>query len=50
MDAPARRLWWKAAGVAALVLAAAAAFSAYLRPDMLLVFGDLLAFCAALLK
>ncbi|MBI1943782.1 MAG: hypothetical protein HYS35_08960 [Betaproteobacteria bacterium] len=50
MDAPARRLWWKAAGVAVLAFAAAAAFSAYLRPDMLAAFGDLLAFCATLLR
>lgn len=45
-----RALWWKGAGVGLLAFASAAAFSAYLRPDMLLAFGDLMAFCSALLK
>lgn len=50
MDVSTKGLWWKAGAVIVAASAAAAAFSAYLRPDMLLVFGDLLAFCAALLK
>ena len=29
---------------------AAVIFSAYLRPDMVAAFGDLMAFCAGLLK
>jgi hypothetical protein len=45
-----RRLWLKLAGVALLGFAAAAAFSAYLRPDMVVAFGDLMSFCAALLR
>ena len=49
MDAARRRLGWRVGGAALLAFAAAAAFSAYLRPDMLLVFGDIMAFCAALL-
>ncbi len=50
MDAAKKRFWWTAAGVAALAFAAAAAFSAYLRPDMLVRFGDIMAFCAALIR
>ena len=50
MDPAKRTLWWKAAGVALLAFASAAAFSAYLRPDMLVSFNDLLAFCAGLLR
>lgn len=50
MDPANRRLWWRAAGVALLAFASAAAFSAYLRPDMLLAFGDIMAFCASLLR
>ena len=50
MDPARQRLWWKAAGVALFAFAAAAAFSAYLRPDMLVAFGDLMSFCASLLK
>lgn len=50
MDSANKRFWWKAAGVALLAFAAAAAFSAYLRPDMLVVFGDIMSFCASLLR
>lgn len=50
MDAAKKRFWWTAAGVVLLAFAAAAAFSAYLRPDMLVTFGDLMAFCAALIR
>ena len=35
------RLWLKAAGVALLVFATAAAFSAYLKPAMLIEFANL---------
>lgn len=49
-DAPKKRFWWTAAGVVLLVFVTAATFSAYLRPDMLVSFGDLMAFCAALIK
>ena len=50
MDAAKKRFWWTAAGVALLAFVTAAAFSAYLRPDMLVMFGDLMSFCAALLR
>jgi hypothetical protein len=50
MDQSRKRFWWMAAGIVLLTFAAAAAFSAYLRPDMLLVFGDIMSFCAALLR
>lgn len=36
------RLWLKAAGVAAVAFAAAAAFSAYLQPGMLIEFANLM--------
>ena len=49
MDSAKKQFWWTAAGVVLLAFAAAAAFSAYLRPDMLVTFGDLMAFCSALL-
>lgn len=44
------RLGWKLAAGALFAAACAAAFSAYLRPDMLVAFGDLMSFCAALLR
>ena len=50
MDAARKRFWWTTAGIALLALLSAAAFSAYLRPDMLVSFGELMAFCAALIK
>jgi len=49
-DVPKKRFLWMSAGVVLLVLISAAAFSAYLRPDMLVSFGDIMSFCAALLK
>jgi len=45
-----KQIWWACAGAVLLVLVSAVAFSAYLRPDMLVSFGDLMAFCAALIK
>ena len=50
MDAARKRFWWSVAGVVLLAFVSAAAFSAYLRPDMLVRFGDIMAFCAALIK
>jgi hypothetical protein len=50
VNPPTKRFWWTAAGVVLLAFVTAVAFSAYLRPDMLVSFGDLMAFCAALLK
>lgn len=50
MEAAHKRLWLKAGAVVLAAFAAAVAFSAYLRPDMLGSFADLMAFCAALLK
>jgi hypothetical protein len=50
MEASRKRFWWTSAGVVLLAIVSAAAFSAYLRPDMLVSFGDLMAFCAALIK
>jgi hypothetical protein len=50
MDTAKKRFWWTAAGVVLLAVVTAAAFSAYLRPDMLVTFGDLMAFCAALIR
>lgn len=50
MDAAKKRFWWTAAGLMLLAFVSAAAFSAYLRPDMLVSFGDIMAFCAALLR
>ena len=42
--------WWKAAGIALLAFVSAAVFSAYLRPDMVAAFGDVMSFCASLLR
>lgn len=50
MEAARKRLWWKAGAVVLAAFVVGLVFSAYLKPDMLLVFGDLMAFCAALLK
>ena len=50
MDAAPKRFWWTAAGVVLLAFVTAVAFSAYLRPDMLVSFGDIMSFCAALIK
>jgi hypothetical protein len=38
---PRARLWWKAIGVAVFSFVAAAAFSAYLQPGMLIEFANL---------
>ena len=50
MEAARKRLWWKVGAVVLAAFACGLAFSAYLKPDMLAAFGDLMAFCAALLK
>lgn len=50
MDAAGKRLGWKLAAVVLAAFACAAVFSAYLRPDMLLVFGEMMAFCASLIR
>jgi len=50
MDAGKTRFWWAAAGIVLLAFASAVAFSAYLRPGMLVSFGDILSFCAALIR
>ena len=47
---PGRCRWLALAGVLAVGLVAGLAFSAYLRPDMVVAFGDLMSFCAALLR
>ena len=36
--------------MALAVLVIAVVFSAYLKPDMLVMFGDIMSFCATLLK
>jgi hypothetical protein len=50
MEAAKKRFWWRAAGVALLASISAAVFSAYLRPGMLVSFGDIMSFCAALIR
>jgi len=50
MEAARRRLWLRAGLAALAVCLLAAGFSAYLRPDMLASFNDLMALCAALLR
>jgi hypothetical protein len=50
MDAARKRLGWKIGVVVLVAFACAAVFSAYLRPDMLVTFGDIMAFCAALIR
>jgi hypothetical protein len=45
-----KTLGWKIAGIAALALASAAVFAAYLHPNMLAVFADVWAFCVGLVK
>jgi hypothetical protein len=44
-----RRLLWTASGVLA-ILVGAVVFSAYLKPDMVAAFGDIMSFCAALIR
>ena len=39
---PRQRLWFKAAGVALVAFVSAAAFTAYLKPGMLIEFANLL--------
>ncbi|MEW6690035.1 MAG: hypothetical protein AB1452_13195 [Pseudomonadota bacterium] len=50
MDAARKRMFWKTGALVLAAFACAAAFSAYLRPDMVAVFADLWAMCAALLR
>ena len=50
MEAARKRLWLKAGGVALAAFVVALIFSAYLKPDMVAVFGDIMAFCTALLR
>jgi hypothetical protein len=50
MERSKKRYWWTAAGAVLLVFVVAAAFSAYLRPDMLVAYGDIMAFCSALIR
>ena len=50
MDTAKKRFWWTAVGLMLLAFVSAAAFSAYLRPDMVVSFGDIMSFCAALIK
>lgn len=45
MEATRRRLVWKASGGALLALVTAAAFMAYLRPDMLVSFANAVMLC-----
>jgi len=50
MERARKRFWWTAAGIVLLAFVTAAAFAAYLRPDMVVLFGDIMSFCAALLR
>jgi hypothetical protein len=50
MEAARKRLLLKAGLVALAAFLVALAFSAYLRPDMLAAFNDLMAFCATLIR
>ncbi len=50
MERAKKRFWWTTAGVVLLAFVMAATFSAYLRPDMLIVYGDIMSFCAALIR
>ena len=50
MEAARKRLWWRAGAVALAAFVVALVFSAYLKPDMVAAFGDVMSFCAALLK
>ena len=45
-----RRLLWTASVAALAILAGAVVFSAYLKPDMVAAFGDIMSFCAALIR
>ena len=50
MDAASKRLCWRVGAVVLIAFACAAAFSAYLRPDMVVSFGEIMTFCASLLR
>lgn len=50
MEAREKRFCLTAAGVVLLAFLCAAAFSAYLGPGMLVSFGDIMAFCSALVR
>ena len=50
MDAATKRLWWRAGGVVLAAFAGAAVFSAYLRPELLAVFADIMSFCTSLIR
>jgi hypothetical protein len=50
MEAARKRLLLRAGGVALAAFAVALIFSAYLKPDMVAMFGDVMAFCAALIR
>ena len=50
MQAARKRLFWRLGGIAFALLVVALTFSAYLKPDMVAAFGDVMAFCAAILK
>ena len=50
MEAATKRLGWRLAVIVLVAIACAAAFAAYLRPGMLVVFGDIMTFCTALLR
>ena len=50
MQAARKRLWLIAGGMALAVVVAAVVFSAYLKPDMVAAFGDIMSFCASLIR
>ena len=50
MAAARKQLWVRAGLVALAAFVLAVVFSAYLKPDMLAAFGDIMAFCASLLR
>jgi hypothetical protein len=50
MDAANKRLGWMIAGGVLLAAVCALLFAAYLRPDMLMSFDEIMAFCAALIR
>jgi dolichol kinase len=50
VDAARKRLWLRTlAGVVAVVVVAVV-FSAYLKPDMVAAFSDIMALCASLIR
>jgi hypothetical protein len=50
MESAARRIGLRVGFTALAIVGCAAIFAAYLRPDMLVAFGDIMAFCAALIR